>query len=67
VVRVAERPLDGRANEAVLAALASALGVRRRDVAPVSGGRGRNKIVEVQGDDELLAQRVALLLSPADG
>lgn len=47
VVRVAAPAVDGRATEAALSALASALGVRRRDVALVTGATSRTKIVEV--------------------
>jgi uncharacterized protein YggU (UPF0235/DUF167 family) len=47
VVRVRERSVDGRATEAALSALASALGVPRRDVTLVRGARSRAKLVEV--------------------
>lgn len=51
VVRVAARAVDGRATEAALAALAGAMGVRRRQVTLVSGGTSRTKVVEIQSDD----------------
>lgn len=58
VVAVAAPPVDGKANEAVRAALARAFGVRGRDVVIVVGERGRDKVVELPGDparlDELL-------------
>jgi len=47
VVAVNARPVDGEATEAALAALADALGARRRDVRLVSGVKGRDKLVEV--------------------
>jgi hypothetical protein len=47
VVATAAPPVDGRANAAVLALLAEALGVRRRQVTIVGGHRGRDKLVEV--------------------
>jgi uncharacterized protein YggU (UPF0235/DUF167 family) len=47
VVRVAQPAVDGRATEAALSALASALGVRRRDVSLVTGATSRTKVVEV--------------------
>jgi uncharacterized protein YggU (UPF0235/DUF167 family) len=50
VVRVAARAVDGQATEAALAAVASALGVRRRQVALVSGATSRTKVVEVPDD-----------------
>ena len=47
VVRVGERAVDGRATEAALVALASALGLRRREVELVTGATSRTKVVEV--------------------
>jgi uncharacterized protein YggU (UPF0235/DUF167 family) len=47
VVRVAERAVDGRATEAALAALAAAVGVKRREVALVTGASSRTKLVEL--------------------
>ncbi len=52
VVAVAAPAVEGKANEAVRRALASAFGVRRQDVTIVTGERGRDKIVEVAGGDE---------------
>lgn len=49
VVAVAAPAVDGKANAAVLAAVAAAAGVRPRHVALVSGERARDKIVEVRG------------------
>ncbi len=46
-VRVAAPPERGRANAAVCEVLAGLLGVPRGDVAVVSGGTGRRKVVEV--------------------
>ena len=51
VVAVAAPAVEGKANEAVRDALAAAFGVRRRDVAIVTGERGRDKVVEVAGGD----------------
>ncbi len=64
VVRVAARPVDGRATEAALAAVAEALGVRRRQVSLVSGPTSRTKVVEVDGADPA---RLAALLGPPAG
>jgi uncharacterized protein YggU (UPF0235/DUF167 family) len=47
VVRVRERAVEGKATSAALAALATALGVRRGDVTLVTGSRSRTKVVEV--------------------
>lgn len=47
VVRVKEPPREGRANEAVLRAVAEYYGVPQRDVRLVAGGSGRHKVVEL--------------------
>jgi uncharacterized protein YggU (UPF0235/DUF167 family) len=48
-VRVGAPPERGKANEAVLALLAEVLAVPRSSVALVSGGRSRDKVVELAG------------------
>jgi len=50
VIKVAAPPVEGKATEAALRALAEALGVRRRDVTLISGATRREKVVEVDGD-----------------
>jgi len=47
VVRVKEPPKEGKANEAVLRAVAGYYGVAQRDVRLVSGAAGRHKVIEV--------------------
>ena len=47
VVRVVARAENGRATEAALVALASALDVRRRDVRLLTGTTNRTKVVEI--------------------
>ena len=58
VVAVTAPPVEGKANEAVRAALAKAFGVRKQDVTIVAGAKGRDKVVELPDDrarlDELL-------------
>lgn len=51
VVAVAAPAVEGKANEALRRALAAAFGVRRQDVAILTGERGRDKVVEVAGAD----------------
>ena len=46
-VRVTAPPAEGRANERVVALVARALGIPRRDVIIVAGQRGRDKQVEL--------------------
>jgi uncharacterized protein (TIGR00251 family) len=48
-VRVQAPPVDGAANEALVAFLAESLGVPRRDVHIVGGATSRTKLVEVSG------------------
>lgn len=48
-IRVTAPPVDGAANDALVALLADALGIARRDVTIAAGVSSRNKIVEVAG------------------
>jgi uncharacterized protein (TIGR00251 family) len=52
VVRVTARAVDGKATEAVLAAVAAAFGVPAKDVTLVRGATSRRKLLEVVGADE---------------
>ncbi|NMM34500.1 MAG: DUF167 domain-containing protein [Phycicoccus sp.] len=63
IVSVAPRSVDGAATEAVLKAVAKAFDLRRADVGLVSGMTSRTKVVELVGDDRVLATRLAQLLS----
>ncbi len=60
-VRVAAPPVEGAANEALVAFLAETLGLRRRDVAVEAGERAHFKLVRIQGLD---ADAVAARLWP---
>ena len=48
-VELAAPPVDGAANEALVATLAAALGVPKRDVTLARGASSRAKVVEVRG------------------
>lgn len=58
VVRVQERAVDGRANDALVLAVADAFGVARRDVRIVHGHTSRAKVVEVAGGDAHVLARL---------
>jgi len=60
VVAVREHAVEGRATEAALDAVATALGVRRRDVRLVAGANRRTKVVELAGPDALDAEVMRL-------
>ncbi len=62
VVRVREPAVDGRANDAVVRAVATELGLARRSVRIVAGVRSRRKTLEVDGDAAQLSTEVARLL-----
>jgi uncharacterized protein (TIGR00251 family) len=59
VVRVTAPPVDGRANDAVVALLAEAMGVPRRAVRVESGATGRTKVVSIPVGAEAALQRLA--------
>jgi len=62
-VAVSEPPIDGAANEGC--AKARALGVRRSAVALDPASTGRRKRVRIDGDSELLSERLLGLASRA--
>ena len=68
-VAVAEAPEGGRANRAVEAALAAALGLARSRVRVVGGAAARLKQVEIEGLDGPETERriTAALAGPAGG
>ena len=58
--RVKEPPREGRANEALVALVAEALGVPKRDVAIIRGFSSRDKVLSVAGlSSEELMDRLA--------
>lgn len=62
VVSVTARPVDGRANHAVLDAVAAAFGVRRSAVTLLTGRTARDKTLFVAGEPALLRARLEALL-----
>jgi len=48
-IRVAAPPVEGKANRAVIAFLAKALGIRKNKIEIVAGERGLDKIITIDG------------------
>jgi uncharacterized protein YggU (UPF0235/DUF167 family) len=62
-VHVRARAVDGAATSEVLDVLADAFGVRVSAVRCVRGAKSHTKSITVEGDDEALRGRLALLLA----
>ncbi len=58
IVRVQAPAVDGKANEAVVRAVADAFGLRPSDVTLVSGASGRTKLVTLEGADPATLARL---------
>jgi uncharacterized protein (TIGR00251 family) len=56
LIRLAAPPVDGAANAALIAFLATALDLPRRNIRIVSGETSRDKRVSIQGLDEATAR-----------
>jgi len=61
VVAVSAPPVDGRATEAVLRAVADALGLRTRELALRTGATSRDKVLTVADPPPDLAERIRAL------
>jgi len=48
-IALAAAPVDGAANEALIAVIARALGIGKRDVEIAAGARSKSKVVRVRG------------------
>ena len=55
LIRLAAPPVDGAANDALVAFLSEALALPRRNIRVVSGEKSRDKRVEIEGLDEAAA------------
>ena len=55
LIRLNAPPVDGAANEALVAFLSEVLGVPRRDISLVAGETSRNKRVRVEGVSQQFA------------
>lgn len=58
-IRLAAPPVDGKANEALVAYLAEALGLPRREVGLQAGQTSRRKLLAVALPPEQVAQRLS--------
>jgi uncharacterized protein YggU (UPF0235/DUF167 family) len=67
VIAVRERAVDGRANEAVVVAIAEWLGIARSHVTIEHGTRGRSKRIAIDGLDERTLQNAIARLSSQNG
>lgn len=63
VVAVTAKPVEGKATEAVLRAVAKAFGVSRSSVTLVMGATSRDKVIGIVGPADSLATRLDELLS----
>jgi uncharacterized protein (TIGR00251 family) len=61
-VRLAAPPVDGAANEALIAYLAERLGLRKAAIAIRSGHAARHKVLLLRGDPAVLLERLEALL-----
>jgi hypothetical protein len=57
-VAVTAAPEDGKANAAVAALIAEALGLPKSAVAVAQGGKARHKILRIEGDADSLCARL---------
>ena len=64
-VRLAAPPIDGRANEALIAWLAKSLGVPKRDVEVLRGESSRRKQVAIAVSHDVAAAWLNAMLSDA--
>ena len=64
-VRLAAPPIDGRANEALVAWLAKSLGVPKRDVEVLRGEASRRKQVAITVSPDVAAAWLSAVLSDA--
>ena len=65
VVKVTAPPESGKANAATIRLLAQCCGVAKSALSLISGAAGRRKVLDVQGDAAILAQRLRALASEA--
>ncbi|MEX0758542.1 MAG: DUF167 domain-containing protein [Tistlia sp.] len=62
-VKVTAPPEDGKANAAVIALLARALRLPKRDLVLLRGETARDKTLRIEGDPATLAERLGSLVA----
>ena len=65
-IRVTAKPLEGKANEAVVELLSDSLGLKKSDVIIKSGNKSRNKTVLIYGLNSEEIQKKILNLKSHD-
>jgi uncharacterized protein (TIGR00251 family) len=61
LIRLNAAPVDGAANAELIEVIADALGVPKRSITIMSGGRGRQKRVRIEGmTNQLVAAKLRL-------
>lgn len=60
LVRVTAPPVDGKANAAVCAVVATAAGVPKGRVTVVRGAQSRDKLVRIDGDEDTVRAALGL-------
>ena len=63
-LRLAAPPVEGAANDALIAFLAKTLSLRKADIAIRSGQAGRTKILHLAGDSAGILQKLDAWLAP---
>ena len=66
-VRVCSPPVDGRANDELVALLAASLDVREREITVIAGHASRSKHVVVHLPPHEVLRRLAPWISPVGG
>ena len=61
-VRISAAPVEGAANAALIAFLASSLGLRKSDIVILSGETSRVKLLHLAGDVVALEARLSALI-----
>ena len=66
-MRVSAVPEKGKANKAMIAALAKALGLPKSALELLSGDTARQKILRIDGDPQDIVQRLERLVATPEG